>query len=254
MEDRMRRFVVLFAAALVLARPAGAGEVLYQHSTLSALMGGAYDGDLPVAELLRHGDTGLGTYQGLDGEMVVVDGKAYQVKFSGGAAVADARATTPFAQVVPFRPDGKVAIPAGLDLRGLERALDGSLANISRIQVVRMDGRFAGLRARSVAAQAAPYRVLTAIIPKEQAIFDMGEVEGSLIGFRFPPTAAGVNVPGWHFHFLTRDRTRGGHVLDLTTAAGEAALQEVAEWRVTLPAGIGATSSGTPYDPKSQKN
>lgn len=249
----MRRLVFSLALCLAALHPAFAEGTLYQRSTISALMGGAYDGDLPVAELLRQGDIGLGTYQGLDGEMVVLDGKAYQVKFSGEVREAEAGATTPFAQVAAFHADRKVAVPGGLDLPGLEKVLNGAVAQPSQIQVIRLDGRFAAVRARSVAAQTPPYRSLTEIIPKEQAIFDLGEVDGTLIGFRFPPTSGGVNVPGWHFHFLTADRRRGGHVLALVTRAGEAGMQEIGELRVSFPAGIGATSSTTPYDPKSQK-
>jgi acetolactate decarboxylase len=62
------------------------------------------------------------------------------------------------------------------------------------------------------------------------------EVDGILIGFRFPAAASSVNVPGWHFHFLSADKTRGGHVLSLTSGAAVALLEEFTDLRIRFPA------------------
>lgn len=45
---------------------------LFQYSTLEALLGGVYDGEVTVGELLTHGDFGLGTFNSLDGEMIIL--------------------------------------------------------------------------------------------------------------------------------------------------------------------------------------
>src|SRR5262245_1570931 len=84
--------LAVFAAG---APPAHAAEV-YQVSTISSLLAGGYDGDTTVAELLRHGGFGLGTFNGVDGEMMVLDGRVYRGTIDGRAhAVADS-ALTPF--------------------------------------------------------------------------------------------------------------------------------------------------------------
>lgn len=57
---------------------------LFQYNTLGALMAGLYGGTLTVGELLEHGDLGLGTLDSIDGELIVLDGKAYQAKGSEG--------------------------------------------------------------------------------------------------------------------------------------------------------------------------
>ena len=66
------------------------GSEVYQTSTMGALLDGVYDGDVTIAELLTHGDFGLGTFNHLDGEMVVLDGVCHHLRSDGSATVAAA--------------------------------------------------------------------------------------------------------------------------------------------------------------------
>jgi acetolactate decarboxylase len=242
----MVRCMIWRACALTLfalaAAPAGAAEA-YQYSTISALVAGGYDGEMTVGELLRHGGFGLGTFNGVDGEMMVLDGKVYRATVDGRAhGVADSE-LTPFAVVVPFSPQGSVPIAAGLSLTQLEAALDALPYSASRILAVRLDGRWQSVQVRSEPKQVPPYRPLTEVIKAEQVVHTLGDVDGTLIGFRFPATASSVNVAGWHFHFLSADKTRGGHVLELTTGTGTALAEEISDLRITFPAQAPAASA-----------
>ena len=49
---------------------------LVQIGNLNSLMMGDYYGSCKVKDLLRFGDTGIGTYAGLDGEAIIINGKA----------------------------------------------------------------------------------------------------------------------------------------------------------------------------------
>ena len=49
-------------------------NVVYQESTVDALLSGVYDGELPLEQLRKHGHFGIGTFDRLDGEMVLLDG------------------------------------------------------------------------------------------------------------------------------------------------------------------------------------
>jgi acetolactate decarboxylase len=120
--------LAVFAAG---APPAHAAEV-YQVSTISSLLAGGYDGDTSVAELLRHGGFGLGTFNGVDGEMMVLDGRVYRGTVDGHAhAVADS-ALTPFAVVVAFRPQGSAPVAAGQSLEQLGGARCAALQRVAR--------------------------------------------------------------------------------------------------------------------------
>jgi acetolactate decarboxylase len=226
-----------FALALLAAAaaPACAAEA-YQYSTISALVAGGYDGDMTVGQLLRYGGFGLGTFNGVDGEMMVLDGKVYRGTIDGQAhPVADTE-QTPFAVVVPFSPQGSMPVAAEQSLAQLEAALDALPYSASRILAVRIDGRFQTIQIRSEPRQVPPYRPLTEVLKNQQVVHNLDDVDGTLIAFRFPVTASSVNVAGWHFHFLSADKARGGHVLGLTTGAGLASIEEFADLRITFPA------------------
>jgi len=112
---RMLALAVLAAGAV----PARAAEA-YQVSTISSLLAGGYDGDTTVGEMLRHGDFGLGTFNGVDGEMIVLDGQTYRATTDGLAHPVAPTELTPFAVVVPFHPQSSTAVAPGQSLDQLE--------------------------------------------------------------------------------------------------------------------------------------
>lgn len=227
--------VLALALFVAIAVPARAAEA-YQVGTISSLLAGGYDGHTTVGELLRHGNFGLGTFNGVDGEMMVLDGRVYRGKIDGRAEPVSKKELTPFAVVVAFRPQGSMRLASGQSLEQLEATLDALPYSASRILAARIEGRFEAIKLRSEPKQKPPYRPLAAVIKDEQVVHTLNGVQGTLIAFRFPAAASSVNVAGWHFHFLTADRTRGGHVLDLTTDVGRALLEEISDLRISFPA------------------
>lgn len=187
-------------------------HVLFQASTIGALLDGAYEGDLSFAELAEHGDLGLGTLNGLDGEMVAIDGRFYRADVDGAVNEIDEAALTPFAVVTRFEPTIDVARDGPFDHDGLLHWFDDLLPVDAASCAIRVDGHFDSVRARSVPRQQPPYRPLTEVVA-EQHVFELRDVAGSMVGFRFPAYAEGIEVGGYHLHFLSEDRTRGGHVL-----------------------------------------
>jgi acetolactate decarboxylase len=199
--------------------------VLFQASTIAALLDGAYEGDLTFAELAEHGDLGLGTVNGLDGEMIALDGRFYRADVDGFVEPLPGSARTPFAVVVPF-----------------EAIVDVETANPeehlgSETCAFRFDGRFERVRARSVPRQEPPYRPL-AEVAAEQHVFELRDVSGTIVGFRFPDYASGIEVVGDHLHFISDDRTRGGHVLDYSARAGRLRVDPLSDLHVELPPGV----------------
>lgn len=209
---------------------------LFQASTVSALLDGAYDGDLTFAELAREGDTGLGTLNGLDGEMIAIDGVFYRAAVDGSMNRIDPTDKTPFAVVVPFRAEREFTLEEPHDLGGLEAILDADREE-APVAVFRIDGWFPSMTARSVPRQHAPYRPLPEVVG-EQNVFELGPVEGTLIGFRFPAWTEGVEIGGYHFHFADRDRRRGGHVLDLSLETARVRVQHADDLHIELPPGL----------------
>ena len=209
-------------------------HTLFQTSTIEALLEGNYDGDVSFAELADRGDFGLGTLDALDGEMIALDGAFYQVKADGLAYQIDGQTRTPFAVVTFFEPGPPQALPAPIDFAGLCAQVDGLAGETGACCAVRVDGLFEYVRTRSVPRQRKPYPPLVEVI-EDQPTFDLHDTRGSLVGFRFPDHARGLNVPGYHFHFITDDRTAGGHVLGCRLTRGELRVDREADLRLELP-------------------
>jgi acetolactate decarboxylase len=213
-------------------------HVLFQASTIAALLEGAYDGDLTFAELAEHGDLGLGTLNDLDGEMIALDGRFYRADVDGDVGEVEGVARTPFAVVTRFDPSVDVEIEGPLDHTELLARLDALIPADTATCAIRLDGRFELVRARSVPRQSPPYRPLTEVV-LEQHVFELAEVEGTMLGFRFPDYAEGIEVSGYHLHFVSEDRSRGGHVLASSSAGTlRARLDFSNDLHVELPPGI----------------
>jgi acetolactate decarboxylase len=241
---RFRIWRTLTLVAFVAAAPSARAEEAYQVATISSLLAGGYDGDTTVGEMLRHGDFGLGTFNGVNGEMIVLDSRVYRGTTDGRAHLVAWSERTPFAVVVAFHPRGSMPVVEGQSLEQLHAALDALPYSASRVLAVRIDGHFQSIQVRSEPKQTPPYRPLAEVIQEQQVVNTLTEVNGTLIGFRFPTATSSVNVAGWHFHFLTTDKARGGHVFTLTTGAGRAFVQEFSDLRIRFPAQAPASSAG----------
>lgn len=212
-------------------------HVLFQASTIGALLEGAYEGDLSFAELAEHGDLGLGTLNGLDGEMIAVDGSFYRADVDGAVGAIEPATRTPFAVVTRFEPTIDRQLGGPLDHQGLLDRLDELIPAEAASCAVRLDGRFELVRARSVPRQEPPYRPLTEVV-LEQHVFELTDVEGTMLGFRFPDYAEGIEVGGYHLHFISADRSRGGHVLATRSNGLRARLDPSSELHVELPPAV----------------
>ena len=215
-------------------------HVLFQASTIGALLEGAYDGDVTFAELAEHGDLGLGTLNALDGEMIALDGAFHRADVDGHITAIEPAACTPFAVVVDFAPSLELLLDDPLDQAALLVELDRALPPGTSACALRVDGDFETVRARSVPRQHPPYRPLTEVVA-DQHVFELHDVRGTLVGFRFPEYSGTVEISGYHLHFISDDRLRGGHVLDFRTRGVRARLDPSTALHLELPPGIDLT-------------
>ena len=210
-------------------------HVLFQASTIEALLRGAFEGDLSFAELAEHGDLGLGTLNHLDGEMIAIEGEFFRADVDGEVTPIEPEERTPFAVVTAFEPT------VDESLGGEELGHEELLARLDALVPVdasscatRLDGHFDLVRARSVPRQQPPYRELTEVVA-DQHVFELRDVEGTMLGFRFPTYVEGIEVAGYHLHFISADRKRGGHVLDSRSRSLRARLDASDDLHVELP-------------------
>jgi acetolactate decarboxylase len=245
MDERLLHALHVQALRHAELHPEHDPHVVFQTSTIGALLDGAYDGDVTIAEVLEHGDLGLGTLNGLDGELIVLDGEAHAARVDGTLRAVGPRERTPFAVVIPFEADVRIELDGPLTLEQLLATIDAHLpGGTSLVHAVRVDGHFERVRARSVPRQEPPYRPLTEVVA-EQQVFDLLDLDGTLAGFRFPADAGALNVTGHHLHVIDAARERGGHVFDCLIAHGTLSIDHSSDVHAELPPGVEiATTKG----------
>lgn len=209
-------------------------NILFQVSTLDALSQGIYQGALSFRELKQHGNFGVGTFASLDGELIALDGKFFQVRSDGTVWKVEGGATTPFAAVTTFEANLQVRLNQPALLAQLTALIDQLLPSANLFYAVKVHGRFSEITTRSVPKQYAPFPPLADAIA-QQTLFPLSNVSGTLVGFRSPAFAKGINQVGYHFHFITDDERAGGHALSFQVTGGTVEIGVLRQHSTFLP-------------------
>ena len=222
--------VVTAALAQYLEKPI---HTVFQVSTSGALVAGVYDREVSVQTILEHGNFGLGTFANLDGEMVVIDGHAYQVHGSGVVLEAAPDAGAPFAVVTWFDPDTDVSIAPVSSFKDLEARCDEFRRSGNIFYALRLDGRFKRVRTRAVNPPQPGTRLVEAA--NAQSEFTFGDIDGTLVGLWSPGFSSAFSVAGYHFHFLSADSQHGGHLLDVEADPLRLKVEALTSFHLALP-------------------
>ncbi len=226
--------LVTFFALAVSGCSTIPSNTITQISTIDALLAGVYDGHLSCSDLIKKGNFGLGTFNGLDGEMVVLNGKVYQIKSDGKVYMPAPETTTPFAAVSNFEAEQTYDVKKGLDFDTLKKQIDAKAPEMNIFCGIKIRGTFSKMKTRSVPGQKKPYPPLVEVT-KNQPVFEMENVTGTIVGFRCPSYVKGINVTGYHLHFLSDDLTQGGHILAFTAEKGEISIDTYNKFFLILP-------------------
>lgn len=208
-------------------------QTVVQVSTIDALMMGIYDGTTTLENLSEWGDFGIGTFNKLDGEMLLLDGIYYQIKADGNIYKPDTELKTPFSTVTFFNPEITYNV-SSFSYDKLKIKVDSLFLSTNLFYAIKLHGTFHSIKTRSVPAQQKPYPSLLEVT-KNQPEFEAKSVTGTLSGFYCPPFVTGINVPGYHLHFISDDLDFGGHVLEFELDAGFLELDQISNFRLFLP-------------------
>lgn len=209
-------------------------HTIFQNSLMTALLDGIYDGEMTIGELLGKGNFGLGTFDALDGEMVILDGVCYQLFGDGTARIADLTQHSPYAVVTNFVPRISAEAPQGVARKDLSSFVNELLPSENYMYALRITGRFKKILMRTVTKQSKPYRPMLEATGDDAEVI-LENVDGILAGFRTPVYEKGISVPGCHVHFIDKGRTTGGHVLDFTLESGLVELCPGTDLELRLP-------------------
>lgn len=212
-------------------------DTMYQVALLQSLAQGYFDGIITVGELKQHGDTGIGTFEGVNGEMVVLDGVVYQALSDGSINIPSDDETVPFSNVTFFDEDGRVSLSDVGSMESLQETLNQTVSENGRnmFYMVRISGEFSHIKVRSEYKQEKPYRMLDEALAEDQVEFDYDNVSGTMVGIYCPDYMGDLNSVGWHFHFITEDLSKGGHVLSLSIKQAELSYDITDGFEMFLP-------------------
>lgn len=234
-----KRATVLLAAAMLLslsacaqqpaqtpAAPVQDTETIYQVALLQSLTQGYYDGIINVSDLKTHGDIGIGTFEGVNGEMIVLDGKVYQALSDGSVQEAADTETVPFSNVTFFDSDVTVDMTEIENMAAFKSALDKTVSEKGKnmFYMIKVNGTFEKMLVRSELKQEKPYKTLDKALETDQREFNYENIAGTVVGLYCPDYMSGLNAAGWHFHFISDDKTKGGHILELSFKKAKAEL------------------------------
>lgn len=207
---------------------------IYQHSTLAALMAKQMQGTTTIGELLEHGDTGIGTLEGVDGELIILDGEVYHAdEFGNINHITDMETKTPFA-TVHFASDAANDLELDpTDFAGLSDLQD-QYAFKNNFASLRLHGDFKYVYVRAAPKSEAPYPSLLQVAQK-QPTFTAENISGTIVGYFSPKLYQGTVAAGWHLHFLSDDHQFGGHLLETQTDALSGTLESFSDFQIHLP-------------------
>ncbi len=209
-------------------------RTLFQVSLLQALCQGDYEGHLSISELKRHGDIGLGTFEGLDGELIMLDGIVYRASADGSVSIVE-NDSTPFACVSFMDADQSFEITAS-SFSDFSERMDVTLGRMGANSpcFVRIRSRFPSMLLRSVPRQSGN-TPLSQVVAEQQITWSYKDIEGTVVGLFCPSFMSALNNHGWHLHFISDDKKVGGHVLDLSMAGSACQICRMDSLSILLP-------------------
>ena len=211
---------------------------MYQVSTLQALALGYGKAVITAGDLLKEGDTGLGTFEDVNGEMIVMDGHCYRADHEGNITSVPTDTGVPFAAVARLYGEQEFQLENMPDIASIKEELTRRIEErfgLNSMHIVRIDGHFDKVDARSEAPYKSHHISLKEKLAHTQNAFVFEDIAGSLVGVYFPDYMDGINMPGWHLHFLSEDRSKGGHVFDVSIRKAEAKVDKISRMAIDLP-------------------
>ena len=211
---------------------------MFQVSTLQALALGYSRAVVNIGELMQHGDIGLGTFEDVSGEMIVLDGHCYRANEKGEISEADNRIGVPFSSVTFFHEDKSCEFDNINSIEKLKELLDLRIEEdfgLNSMHAVRIDGSFKRVCARSTSGYRGHHVTLQETLRETQRDFYFDDISGTLVCVYHPDYMDGINAPGWHLHFVSECRKFGGHVFEMSMKNGTALFDKITSIEIRLP-------------------
>ncbi len=227
--------IVLLTCSFTKAQHTDNGSCLFHVGLANTLLGGMYDGFYSVDQLKLKGNFGIGAPHRLDGELLILNGRVWQTTHADTTFEAEGSTLVPYAAVHDFNPIASLVLEGSFNRDQLYAYLDSLLAPANGMYGVKVSGTFTTITTRAFPAMNDTPAPTLASIMDRQVLFNHSEIDGALVGYKLPPFMAGMNFPGYHFHFLSDDHRRGGHMVEFTVTNVTIEYDRIHRFEVQLP-------------------
>jgi acetolactate decarboxylase len=208
-------------------------SVLYQYSHFLAVSNGCYEGSLSIGELKKHGNTGLGTFNALDGELLAIDNQFYHCS-NGQVRIAEDNEMLSWAAVSNVTEYHLLTVDNITSIEELQTVLLKNLPSKNYPTALKIKAHTTHVALGSVPKQVKPYKTISEIID-DSILINTGEVDVDMAGFYAPEFMFPMKAKGIHLHFVDKNRAIGGHLLDLNLTSAEIYWQQLSAVHIIFP-------------------
>lgn len=210
-------------------------DLFYHYSIWHAFVNKVFEGNLTVAELKTKGDIGLGSYTKLDGELVMLDGVPYQVTEDGKVSVPQDDAKIVYVNATFFEPDFSFDVKDTIDYDALRAKINEELHSKNMFYGFKIRGEFNYMKCGGLHKQEPPFKDGLDVLIPNRPVFERQNFKGTMVGFFCPDFIGDINAAGYHLHFISEDKTFGGHVMEFEAKSLDVAMDEMYEYQFVLP-------------------
>jgi acetolactate decarboxylase len=210
-------------------------DTFYHYSIWWAFVNKVFDGTLTAKELKTKGDIGLGSYNALDGELVMLDNVPYKVTEDGVVSVAKDDELIVYANAVHFTPEQSFTVDSTVHHQGLRDAINSQLKSKNVFYAFKIHGEFSAIKLGGLHKQQKPYDTGLDVLIPNRPVFEGENVTGTIVGFFCPEYIGNIGVANYHFHFISDDKKLGGHVMELTGKNLKVEVDPIHKYTFELP-------------------
>ncbi len=235
----MKRYIAFIVLGLVFygcSSQKHQSGLLYHYSAWAAFVNKIYDGNLTAKELKTKGDIGLGSYNGLHGELIMLDNVLYEALGDGTVVIVPDNAKIAYANATFFKQDQPIQIPSAVNYDALRAQLNQQIGSKNYFYAFKIHGTFSKLKLGGVPEQKKPYKEGLDVLIPNRPVFEKENITGTMVGFYCPELIGQINVAGYHLHFVSDDHQSAGHVMEFSNATAlNGGLNKIAKYQFDLP-------------------
>ena len=232
----MRKLLILVLPVLIMyACSSAENDAIFHYSVLKALDNGVLEGNMNAGELKTHGDFGLGTFNKMNGEMVILDKVIYRVEEGGKIVRPDDQTLIPYSVITFYRQDDTLSMKGEINYPGLKEYVAGRLPSPNYFYAFRIRGKFNRIKCGGASMQEKPYDKSLNQILADRPVYEGNNIVGTLVGFWCPQYIGDINTQGFHLHFISDDLNLGGHLMEFIASDLEIGYDIKTTYSILLP-------------------